>query len=163
MKNSIQIIFLFLSISMYSQGPWTKEKGKFYTQLSFTTIPSYNEFFGNPDYEIQGNITDNTMQIYGEYGLTNTTTLLVNIPLKLISIDNLKYIDPTIDCVGDCSETINKNRNSLGNIEIGVKHNFYKKDWLLSGQFSVEGNTGSFDENQELEQVMMLLPLLLYS
>ena len=27
-----------------------------------------------------------------------------------------------------------------------IKHNFYKKDWILSGQIGVEANTGSFDQ-----------------
>ncbi|WP_341220180.1 hypothetical protein [Polaribacter atrinae] len=147
MKQITNFLFLFLTISAFSQGPWTQEKGKFYTQLSFSTIPSYDKFFGDPDYSINGEITDNTIQIYGEYGITDNTTLIVNLPFKLISIDNLNYIDPAVNCIGDCSENINENKTSIGNIEIGVKHNFYKKDWLLSGQLSVEANTSSFDEN----------------
>ncbi|QXP66280.1 hypothetical protein [Polaribacter sp. AHE13PA] len=147
MKQITNFLFLFLTISAFSQGPWTQEKGKLYTQLSFTTIPNYDKFFGDPDYSINGEITDNTIQIYGEYGITNNTTLIVNLPFKLISVDNLSYMDPAIYCIVDCSKNINENKTSLGNIEIGVKHNFYKKDWLLSGQLSVEANTSSFYEN----------------
>jgi len=128
MKKITLLITLFISISTFSQGPWTQEKGKLYTQLSFTTIPSYHELFGDPDYTIDGEITDNTIQLYGEYGINNNNTIIVNIPFKLISFDN-------------------NQETSIGNIEIGLKHNFYKKDWLLSGQFSVETNTGSFYEN----------------
>ncbi len=50
MKNSIKILFLFIGLSAFSQSPWTQEKGKFYTQLSFTTIPNYDSLFGDPDY-----------------------------------------------------------------------------------------------------------------
>jgi hypothetical protein len=142
MKNIAKLLFLFISISAFSQGPWTQEKGKFYTQLSFTTIPSYNELFGDPDYSISGKITDNTMQLYGEYGLSDNSTLIVNIPYKLINHNEL--VNPCL--VGPCPEYTNK-ENSLGNIEIGLKHNFYKKTWLLSGQLSMEANTGSFDDN----------------
>ncbi|WP_158839739.1 hypothetical protein [Polaribacter sp. L3A8] len=142
MKKLSKLLFLFISISAFSQGPWTQEKGKFYTQLSFTTIPNYNELFGDPDYAIEGKITDNTIQLYGEYGITNNTTLIVNVPYKIIRHKEL--VNPCL--VGPCPEHTNK-ENSLGNIEIGLKHNFYKKDWLLSGQFSVESNTGSFDTN----------------
>lgn len=142
MKNITKLLFLFISISVFSQGPWTQEKGKFYTQLSFTTIPSYNELFGDPDYSISGKITDNTMQLYGEYGLSDNTTLIVNLPYKLISHKEL--VNPCL--VGPCPEYTNK-ENSLGNIEIGLKHNFYKKTWLLSGQLSMESNTGTFDAN----------------
>lgn len=76
MKNITKLLFLFISISVFSQGPWTQEKGKFYTQLSFTTIPSYNELFGDPDYTISGEISDNTMQIYGEYGLSEKNNFI---------------------------------------------------------------------------------------
>ena len=33
----------------------------------------------------------------------------------------------------------------MGNIEIGIKHNFYNKDWLISGQINLEANTSTFD------------------
>ncbi|WP_340154424.1 hypothetical protein [uncultured Winogradskyella sp.] len=141
MKNSIVILVFFISLSSFSQSPWVKDKGEFYTQLTYTTIPNYTDMFGDPDYSLFGEISDNTVQIYGEYGLSDKTTLILNVPLKVISIDG--YESPFIDCSGDCSEDFNK--TALGNIELGVKHNFYKKDWILSGQFSVESNTSSHD------------------
>ena len=147
MKKIIKISILLLSLNVFSQGPWTQEKGKFYTQFSLSTIPSYSELFGDPDYEINGKITDNTLQLYGEYGISDKTTVIVNLPLKIISLNDYIYNNPAIDCIGDCSENIDYTKTSFGNIEIGLKHNFYKKDWLLSGQFSVEANTSSFYEN----------------
>jgi hypothetical protein len=141
MKKITKLLFLLMSISAFSQSPWTQEKGKFYTQLSFTTIPNYNTLFGNPDYSNFGTYYDNTVQFFGEYGLSEQTSFLINLPLKLISIND--FNDPRIDCVGNCSQDYNN--TSLGNIEIGIKHNFYKKDWVLSGQISVEANTSSYD------------------
>ena len=141
MKNILKIVVLLMSISTFSQGPWTKEKGKFYTQLSFTTIPSYNTLFGDPEYKLQRNVTDNTLQFYGEYGLSDKTTLLVNIPLKCINTEGFNTnANNVFTQIEETSKT------SLGNIEIGLKHNFYKKDWLLSGQLSLEANTSSFDQ-----------------
>ena len=142
MKQIAKLLILLVSISTFSQGPWTQEKGKFYTQFSFSTIPSYDELFGDPDYNIAGEISDNTFQFYGEYGVSDKTTLIVNLPLKLISHKNL--VNQCL--IGPCSEHSNK-KTAFGNVEIGLKHNFYKKDWLLSGQFSIEANTGSFDTN----------------
>jgi len=147
MKQLAKFLFLLVSISAFSQGPWTQKKGEFYSQISFTTISNYDEFFGDPDYSINGKISDNTIQLYNEYGITDNTTLLINVPLKLISVKYLNYIDAAVNCFGDCSENINDNKTSLGNIEIGIKHNFYKKDWLLSGQLSVEANTSSYHKN----------------
>lgn len=143
MKTITNFLFLFICISAWSQGPWTQKKGEFYTQVSYSTIYNYNTLFGDPEYTINGNITDNTIQFYGEYGLSNTTTLIVNIPYKIIALNN--YNNPAINCVGDCSEDFDV--NALGNTEIGIKHNFYRKEWLFSGQFSVEANTSSYDSN----------------
>jgi hypothetical protein len=140
MRNIIKVVILLISFSAFSQSPWTQKKGKFYTQVSFTTIPNYDTLFGDPDYSNFGEYSDNTIQFFGEYGLSDKTSLVVNLPLKLISINNFE--DPRIDCF-NCGKDFNN--TSLGNIEIGLKHNFYKKDWLLSGQFSIEANTSSYD------------------
>ena len=115
MKNSIKILFLFIGVSAFSQSPWTKEKGKFYTQMSFTTIPNYDTLFGDPDYKTSGEISDNTIQLYGEYGFSDKTSLIVNLPLKLISINNAEN-----------PQSEDFNTTALGNLEIGLKHNFYK-------------------------------------
>lgn len=151
MLKLTKILFLFISVTVFAQGPWTQKKGKFYTQVSYTSIANYDEFFGDPDYTIKGELSDNTLQFYTEYGLTNNTTLIVNVPLKLISAKDLKYLDPAIDCIGDCSETINETKTALGNIELGIKHNFYKKDWLLSTQLSIETNTSTYFETSGIK------------
>ncbi|MEE9408876.1 MAG: hypothetical protein V3V28_12465 [Polaribacter sp.] len=159
MKQIASFLILIISLSAFSQGPWTQEKGKFYTQVSFTTIANYNELFGNSDYKIQGKISDNTIQFYGEYGLSNKTTLLVNLPYKVISHKGL--VNPCL--IAPCPEYSNK-ESSLGNIEFGLKHNFYKKDWLLSGQFSIEANTSSFDANSGIRtgyDALSFIPLFL--
>jgi hypothetical protein len=142
MKKIITLSILLIGFSAFSQGPWTQKKGKLYTQLSFTTIPYYDTLFGDPDYSIPGKISDNTLQFYSEYGLSSKTTLLINIPYKFIS--NKGLVNPCL--IAPCPEYSNK-KNTLGNIEIGIKHRFYKKDWLVSGQFSLEANTGSFEAN----------------
>lgn len=139
MKNLTKLFFLLISISAFSQSPWTQKDGKAFTQLSFTSIANYNTLFGDPDYETQRKTTDNTLQFYGEYGLTDKTTLLVNLPLKLIKTGELNISNSSLIPFSEGSET------TLGNLELGIKHNFYNKGWLLSGQLSVEANTGSFE------------------
>ncbi len=139
MKKVTTFLIVFISLSIYSQSPWTKEKGKIYTQFTFTSIYNYDTVFGNPDYSINGEISDNTFQFYGEYGFNDKTTLIVKAPFKLVSYDKL------VVCVTSTCNPIKLNESALGNIEIGIKHNFYNKDWLISGQFSIEANTSSFD------------------
>ena len=142
MKNLTKLIILLFSISTFSQSPWTQKKGKAYTQLSFTSIANYNTLFGDPDYNTEREITDRTLQFFGEYGLTDKTSLLVNIPFKMIETGDLT--SPSITAI---PLTSSATENTLGNIEIGLKHNFYNKKWVLSGQFSIEANTSSYDDS----------------
>ena len=160
MKKLIQLLFITYSVTLFSQSPWTQKKDKFYTQLSFTTISDYNTLFGNPDYFNYGNYTDNTFQFYSEYGLNNKTTLILNIPLKNIAIKGFE--DPRIQCINNCSEDFNK--TALGNIEIGIKRNFIDKNWLLSGQLTLEANTSSYQFNSGIRtgyNAWTLTPMLL--
>lgn len=146
MKFKTLLFSLFITSTLLAQSPWTKEKGDLFVNVSYTTISDYNEIFGDPDYFTNGKITDNTYQIYSEYGLSDKITFIASIPLKSISVNNFVYIDPAINCVGDCSEILNFNETAFGNISLGIKQQFYNKGWVISGQFVTELNTGSFDE-----------------
>ncbi len=141
MKYFSHLSILLISISAFSQGPWTKEKGSYYSQLSYTTIQNYSNLFGDPDYTTERKLTDNTFQFYGEYGFSDKLTLIVNLPLKLIKSGDLVVKENSSPATKAANET------SLGNVEMGLKYNFYKKKWVLSGQFSLETSTGSFDTN----------------
>ena len=146
-----------IPISAFSQSPWTQKKGKFYTQLSFTTIPNYDTLFDNPDYSNFGTYYDNTIQFFAEYSLSDNTTLVINIPLKLISLTDFE--DPRIDCAENCSK--NYNNTSLGNIEIGLKHNFIKKIGFFLVKYLWKPTRVLSMQFQEVEQAMMhglLLP-----
>lgn len=136
MKYIYTVITILSAQLLLAQSPWTQEKGKFYTQLSFTTISNYDEVFGDPDYSTDREITDNTLQLYGEYGLSNTTTLIVNLPVKFIS---------TGDAVGGNAFLAEESKSAFGNVSVGLRHQFYKKKWIISGQLNVEANTGTFE------------------
>lgn len=137
---------LFITSTLMAQSPWTKKEGNLFVNVSFTTISNYDALFGNPDFKTNGNITDNTYQIYSEYGLSDKTTLIASIPLKGVSVENFVYNDPAIGCIGDCSKLLNFNETAFGNISLGIKHQFYNDGWVLAGQLVTELNTGSFDE-----------------
>lgn len=136
MKNIYTIIAILSVQFLLAQSPWTQEKGKFYTQLSFTTISNYDEIFGDPDYQTDREITDNTLQLYGEYGISNKTTLIVNLPIKFIS---------TGDVVNGSAFITEDSKSAFGNVSIGLRHRFYNKKWIISGQLNVEANTGTFE------------------
>jgi len=139
MKKLSILFLLFISINAFSQGPWTKDKGDLFAQFSFTSISDYDTLFGDPDYNTERKITDQTYQIYGEYGLTDKTTLLFNLPLKSIE---------TGDLVNSTNPSLTENGSitNFGNIEIGLKHQFYNNGWVLAGQLGTEINTSSYDD-----------------
>lgn len=145
MKKLIVLFAFLLSITIFAQSPWTKDKGDIFAQFSFTTISNYDKIFGDPDYNIVGKISDRTYQIYSEYGLTGKTSLLVNIPFKAIRFKKQN----TINCItAPCpSNDFDKNESSFGNIELGVKHQFYNDGWVIAGQLSAALNTSSYHTN----------------
>ena len=141
MKQLTTLLVLFFSMSLFSQSPWTKKKGEGYLQLSFTTI-SYDKLFGNPDYNTERKINDNTLQLFGEIGLSDKTTIFATLPLKMQKTGNLvtPISAPNISITSEGSET------TIGNIQLGLKQNFYNKNnWVISGQLGIEANTGNFD------------------
>ncbi|MEE9363724.1 MAG: hypothetical protein V3U92_14080 [Cellulophaga sp.] len=138
----IAIIFIFVfSVSLFGQSPWTKKKGEVYAQLTYTTIADYKSLFGDPDYATERVLTDNTLQFYGEYGISDKTTLLLNLPIKMMRTGELT------DTNSNTEFTTANSQTTLGNLELGIKHNFYNKKWLLTGQLSLEANTSSYDAN----------------
>ncbi|WP_299064431.1 hypothetical protein [uncultured Polaribacter sp.] len=141
MKKSLKIVFFLVSLSAFSQSPWTKEKKDLFLNLSYTSIANYNELFGNPDYNTEKNITDRTYQIYGEYGLTNKTALVFNIPIKSIKTEDTNNLISSLD---------SGSKTAFGNISLGLKHQFYNKNWVISGQLVTALNTSTFDENTKI-------------
>jgi len=136
--NRYLLLFVFITTSnSFAQSAWTKKKGEVYVQLAFNTISNYNEIFGKPDYQTEREITDNTLQLFGEYGITNKTTLIISVPLKLITTDDLTTNN-------NSPFTTAESKTSLGNIEIGLKHRFYNAKWIIAWQMNIEARTSSF-------------------
>ena len=136
MNRYLTLILLFSTSLVLAQSAWTKKKGEAYVQLTFTGINNYNSIFGDPDYTTERQITDNTLQFYGEYGLSDKTTLLLQIPMKQIKTEGL---------VGNGQAFTSADSNiSLGNIEFGLKHKLFENKWIGAVQLNIEANTGQY-------------------
>lgn len=142
-RITLTLLLLFLTQFVIAQSPWTKKKGEGFSQLSFSSISNYNALFGQPDYNTERTITDNTIQLYTEYGLTDKITIIANLPFKLLKSEDLTFSNTT-------ALTTNGSNNSLGNIELGIKHQLYNKKWVISGQFNIEANTNNYDKKSGL-------------
>lgn len=126
--------------STWAQSPWTPQKGHGYAQLSYNTIGPYQRLYlaNGASQNLSREISDVTLQGYGEFGLSDRTALLASVPWKRIqSGAAANGITPSIPA----SEL-----STFGNLQFGVRRNFTQKKVVFSGQFTIEAPTGQFEE-----------------
>lgn len=135
------LIFCLIPEKGTAQSAWTKKKGELYSQLLYSTIPDYNEIFSSSTYITSRDITDNTIQLYGEYGLNDNLTILANIPIKSISTANETANSTFPLTIEETSTT------ALGNVQVGFRYKILDSKFVLSSQLNLEANSGTFDNN----------------
>ena len=120
-------IFLTCTNSVNAQSPWiTKKSG--YSHISIGAIPTYSKVFqGNLNEleDLNGDITEFSIQSYTEYGVTDKIGVLAEVPLRYIS-STVK--DPYITD-RKCGNIL-----GLGNIGLGMKYNLIDKKILVTAQ-----------------------------
>lgn len=139
-------------VTSLAQSAWTKEKDKGYFQLQYNTIPTYDEVFqesGDESLFPWREQTQMSFNFYGEYGITDKTTLIGHIPFKIMQSgdenENIPWEVLDIAYLPK-SETL----TALGNIELGVRQQLYNKSFVVAAQLNVELNTSSFSEDSWL-------------
>lgn len=138
------LFFTALIPLVQAQSGWTQEPNAGYFKLNQSAIRA--GLFYNPD----GNLTDITTTsvystvLYGEYGLTDRLTALLNAQLFVRSTIN--NLESTVDGVVIPGDQF----NGLGEIQLGLKYGIIKKGPIVlaaSGQLklpsgqNVGGNT----------------------
>lgn len=122
------------------QSAWVKNKGELYSQFTFSGIFNYSSVYldGDREYKIQREITDITLQLYGEYGLTDDLTLVTVLPFKSVSAGDAVN-DPYLVSIdeGDLS--------GLSNVEIGLRKQLLNKKIRLAGQLNFLANSADYD------------------
>lgn len=141
MKKLLVLPFFLFTLALFSQGAWTKAKNESYVQLSYYNIGGYTSLYGDPGYSTERKITDNTIQLYSEYGVSDKTTVVLSLPIKAIKAADL--VDASANPL-----TSEGSESALGNITVGVKHRIHQKKWVISGQVNIEMNTGKFYAEQ---------------
>ncbi|MEO9894673.1 hypothetical protein [Aurantibacter sp.] len=139
MKKFTVLFALLFSVALFSQGAWTKSKNEVYTQLSYYSISGYSGIYGDPGYQSERKLTDNTIQIYSEYGLSDKTTVVLSLPIRMIKAEGLVDANAT-------PITIEGSETALGNITIGVKQQLHKGTWAVAAQLNLGLNSGKFFE-----------------
>jgi len=130
------LICSFLFSEVRTQSPWVASDNGYYFQLAYNTIPEYNSLFNGKKEAFQTSryIQDKTIQLYGEYGITDNLTIITSIPYKLLKSGelnpntefNLHEIPPAVTV------------NALGNIQISAKYKLLDKKWVAAAQLRIE-------------------------
>lgn len=131
------IVFLIsitiLSPHVFAGGPWAVGKKHGYAQLGLTLnrydrliVPSSSNLYGK---RLLRTVTDNTLQVYGEYGMTDKLTFVSSIPLKILATS--KGALPN----GDAFSTLLPSGSlvGLGNVMLKAKYLLYNKGIVVSG------------------------------
>ncbi len=75
-----------------AQSPWVRSKAGAYAQLALQAIPTYGNIFDANGNEkiLEQSVTEQALQLYGEYGLSKRTTGIIALPFRSISVDRNK-------------------------------------------------------------------------
>lgn len=133
MKGILTTTFIFNSLYAFAGGPWVQEKHHAYFQLSGAYI-GYDHIYINKQnfLDLRHDVTDITLQAYGEYGISNHFTLIANIPFKIQNIQPQSTIDSTYHPYYNGSLT------GFGNISIAGKYQFLNKKFVAATQLRID-------------------------
>lgn len=136
MKN-ILIVFCFILSGQFafSQGPWTREKGSAYVQIGATSLQYSKIKLEGELIDTRRDISDLTIQLYTEYGITNKLEAQLIIPFKFISRTGRRassYPDFT---------ALDGSLSGPGNVTLGLKYKLFDSNWKISGGVQFTANT----------------------
>ena len=138
-KVQLNISIIFTSVIIYGSictaaSPWTHKKGSGYLQIATHIIPPYNSLFlkDGKTFNTSRLMRDNTIQVYGEYGLFSNLTVLGSIPYKLTQTGspNRRSTLPI--------STIPGALNAPGDLTIGLKHGLKHEKLVMATEIISE-------------------------
>ncbi len=130
-----------------AQSAWTQPEGGGFVQLSLTTVGPYDELFQRkgPDFRTGRDITESTLQVYGELGLTEDWTFIGIVPVKFLdagsSVSNPSITPTTIE---------DGENRALGNVTVGLRKQLHSGSYAVAAQLDVEAPTGEFEKSTGL-------------
>jgi hypothetical protein len=123
-------------------SPWVKPKGEGFVQLSLYGIGPYETLYNGSgeDFRTGRELTEYTVEVYGEYGLTDRWTLVGTLPFRLQEAGDL-VSSPTLP-----SATVAGTFDRPGNLMLGVRGGIIDAGYVLAWQADFEFPTGDFDD-----------------
>ena len=132
----------FLSHASYGQA-WVQAKGDSYSQLAFSFVTGDSKYNkdGNP-LDLVRKVSDNTIQLYHEHGVSNRLTIVGNVPIKFVSTGD------NIVSSGFSGKMLPAGRLSgLGNLSLSAIYGLNQDaQWVYSIQLKTDVNTASEDQ-----------------
>ncbi|MFN0176606.1 MAG: hypothetical protein ACKVU0_18340 [Saprospiraceae bacterium] len=143
MKKHLLFGMVFVSFSLAAQSPWPRSKAGFFVQAAWQTIPTYGEVFESkndlnvlPDREV----SENTFQLYGEYGLDPHTTVVASLPIRFLENGDFipnNYANP---------ETLEGSLIGLGNASLGIRRAILEGNVRLTGTLRLDFPSTNYDD-----------------
>lgn len=132
----ISLLVVFSFLGSQGQSPWLPAKNGYFFQLSFATIPEYSSLFNlhHEDFQTPRFARDNTIQLYGEYGISNKFALQVSLPYKMLESRDINpgYLKD-VSAIPDAATV-----NAMGNAHLSVKYKLLESKWVSALQLKVE-------------------------
>jgi hypothetical protein len=146
MRFLLLLVVFVQPVCAGAQSPWTRSKAGFYTQLAWHFIPAYKSLNvpGGGTSSLERILSENTLQLYGEYGLSNRTTATVSVPFRFLSAGDLTAGAST------GVQTEAGRLNGLGNISLAARHRFAIGNLDITGALQVDFPVANYNLNSGL-------------
>jgi hypothetical protein len=146
MKKNMLLWLIIPIISVHAQSPWTQVDKGFYGQLSLNMVSGYNELYvtGGNKIATERKIDDLTLQGWLEWGLSESSTILLSLPLKILNAGELNI-------AGQADQlTQSGSMMALGNIRLGWKQAISTGAYISAWQLWMETPSGKYDDKTGL-------------
>lgn len=159
-KQVLLFISCITSVALSAQSPWTRGKGGGFVQVAFQAIPTYGGVFepsNGGSLLLDRKISENAIQVYGEYGIDHRTTLFGALPFRFLN--NSDFISDNYAA----PQTLEGRLSGIGNASIGIKRAILAGDFRLSGSLRIDAPAAAYDEGTGLRlgyDAWTFLPML---
>lgn len=130
---SVLILIIGAANSGHTQSPWVRSKAGFYLQAVWQSIPRYEALYSERGKEqpLDRRLTESTLQLYGEYGVTRNTTVIVSLPYRFQRAGQFLGNSPQpLTSAGSLT--------GLGNVSLGIRQTIVRGHWPLTGSLRVD-------------------------